>query len=286
MSIRWKRRPAKSEITIRHLLTHTSGLGYNSTPRIGKIYSDQGVIAGLCSSETTLSEMMSRAGKVPIQFDPGTQWQYGFSTDVLGRVIEVASGKSLDEFIAEKICDPLGMHDTSFIVPPEKRSRVVAAYVPTETAIRRLKIGERLIHSGDPISSDYHLESNKCFSGGGGLCSTPSDYMRFCQMLLNGGELNGVRLLEEETIKLMTIDQTGTLSENFGFGLSMFPDAEDVDEQLRGAYAWSGFWGLCFRISPRGDWILVTMSQLAWDEEATPKWFAEYERIAAEAIIK
>jgi CubicO group peptidase (beta-lactamase class C family) len=105
---------------------------------------DEGVIAGLCSSEMTLSEMMSRAGKVPIQFDPGTQWQYGFSTDVLGRVTEVASGQSLDEFIAEKICDPLGMHDTSFIVPPAKRSRVVAAHVPDKTTITSMTFPTRI----------------------------------------------------------------------------------------------------------------------------------------------
>jgi CubicO group peptidase (beta-lactamase class C family) len=104
-------------------------------------------------------------------------------------------------------------------------------------------------------------------------------------MLLNGGQLNGVRLLEEDTIKLMTVDQTGALSENFGFGFSMFPDDADVHEQLVDAYAWGGFWGTCFRISPRGDWIMITMSQLAWDEDATPKWTAEYEKIAAEAII-
>ena len=103
-------------------------------------------------------------------------------------------------------------------------------------------------------------------------------------MLLNGGQLNGVRLLKEETVKLMTVEQTGDLASNFGFGFTMFPDTPDVHAQLRDAYAWSGFWSTSFRISPRGDWILITMSQVEWDDQVTPAWFAEYEKIAAESI--
>ena len=121
------------------------------------------------------------------------------------------------------------------------------------------------------------------------MCSTASDYMRFCQMLKNGGEFNGVRLLKEETVGLMTTDKLNRLPTKnrppeFGFGFTIFPDEPDVHEQLRGAYAWFGYWTTSFRVSPRGDWVLITMSQRAWDDELTPAWFYQYEQIAAEAI--
>jgi CubicO group peptidase (beta-lactamase class C family) len=238
--------------------------------------------------------MIKKAARLPIQFDPGTQWQYGMSTDVLGRVVEVASGRAFDTFVREEICNPLGMMETFFTVPPEKRPRVVAAYIPEDGRIEKLKLGEKRVHNGAPLSSDYHLEHNKCFCGGGGLCSTASDYMRFCQMLLNGGQLDGKRLLRKQTVEMMTADQLRgvgipdpasppDLIDEFGFGFTIY-DEQNPNKHLRGAYAWFGFWSTSFRISPRGDWILVTMSQVAWDENTTPAWFAEYERIAAEAI--
>jgi CubicO group peptidase (beta-lactamase class C family) len=160
---------------------------------------------------------------------------------------------------------------------------MVAAYVPEADSIRKLNIGQTFADSG--VSSDYHLESNKGLSGGGGLSSTAEDYMRFCQMLLNGGIFNGTRVLKEKTVKLMTKDQTIGLPNNFGFGFTIFQDEEEVHQQLRGAYAWFGFWTTSFRVSPRGDWIIVTMSQVAWDEEVTPARLAEYEKIAAESVI-
>ena len=179
--------PATRGITIRDLLTHTSGLGYTPTPGVGPMYKERGILTGLCSTNLTLAEMMERVGKLPIKFDPGTQFQYGLSTDVLGRVIEVISRQALDDFIDQKICKPLGMSDTFFIVPQDKRSRIVAAYVPATSGIEKLELGKRIDYRDTPLSSDYHLEDNKCLSGGGGLCSTATDYMRFGQMLLNGG---------------------------------------------------------------------------------------------------
>jgi CubicO group peptidase (beta-lactamase class C family) len=279
-------RPAKREITIRHLLTHTSGLGYNSTDRVGPIYARNGIVLGVCSTDVTLEGMVKRLAGLPLQFDPGTQWQYGMSTDVLGRVVEVVSGNTFDKFISEEVCVPLGMMDTFFTAPPEKRHRLVSAYVPVEGGIRKLPEGERLDYRVSLISSDYHLERNKCFSGGAGLSSTAADYMRFCQMLLNGGVLNGKRLLREDTVKMMSMNQTDDLreAEGFGLGFGIKPDNEDVHEQLRSSYSWGGFWSTSFRISPRGDWIVVTMSQVAWDFELTPKTLEHYEEIAAEAI--
>jgi CubicO group peptidase (beta-lactamase class C family) len=169
----------------------------------------------------------------------------------------------------------------------------VAAYIPEDGHIEKLELGEKRVHDGAPVSSDYHLERNNCMSGGGGLCSTASDYMRFCQMLLNGGELDGKRLLRRETVEMMTLDQLRgveipdpttppDLIDQFGLGFTIYDD-QNPNEHLRGAYAWFGFWSTSFRIAPRGDWIIVTMSQVAWDENVTPAWYAEYERIAVDA---
>ena len=276
--------PAKREITIRHLLTHTSGLGYNSTDKIGTIYDENGIISGLSGSGVTLEMMMRKLGKLPLTFHPGEQWQYSLSTDVLGRVVEVVSGVTLDRFIADQLCRPLGMRDTFFIVPPDKRNRLVPAYLPTENGLRKLPEGENLTYLKTPISADYHLDSNKYRSGGGGLCSTPTDFMRFCQMLLNGGELNGVRLLRSETVRMMNTNQVGKLSAGFGLGFGVMPDTEEIHEQLRGSFAWGGFWSTSFRISPRGDWIYLAMSQAAWDGKSAPAWAPDYEKIAAESI--
>ncbi len=286
-------RPAEREITIRHLLTHTSGLGYTDTKKIGPLYKSHGIRGGFGEvTEESLDQMIRRLAELPILFDPGSDWVYGLSTDVLGRVIEVASEMPLDRFVDEKICQPLRMTDTFFKIPPEKKGRLVAAYYLKDKQLTRLLDGESLPTGQRP---DYpYNESQKYLSGGGGLCSTAEDYMRFCQMLLNGGELDGKRLLQESTIEMMVKEQTGDefafdpeevsgLADKFGFGLASYGE-QHPHAQLRGAYAWFGFWNTSCRVSPNGDWVLVTMSQLAWDKKSTSKWFTEYERIAAEAI--
>jgi CubicO group peptidase (beta-lactamase class C family) len=286
---------AKREITIRHVLTHTSGLGYNFTDTIGPIYDKYGVTGGLCEvTETTLEEMMKKLAGAPLLFHPGDDWEYGLSTDVLGRVVEVASGMTLDRFVAEEICQPLQMTDTFFKAPSKKKDRIVAAYFTTDDGIERLEDGNSLPSRETP-DYPYH-DSHKYFSGGGGLCSTCRDYMRFCQMLLNGGSLNVKQILRPDTVKIMTVDQLDGkkipaekhiphVTDQFGLGFTIYGDKHPT-ELLRGAYAWFGFWTTSFRISPQGDWIVVTMSQLAWDDPLTPTWFAEYEKIAAEAVMK
>jgi len=291
-----KTEPARREITIRHLLTHTSGIGYSFSETLGPIYDRHRIPSGLCRTEDSLAEVMIDLAKMPLLFHPGEKYEYGMSIDVLGRVVEVVSGMPFDRFIEGRICHPLGMHDTFFSVPPDKRSRLVAAYVPVDTCIRKIKPGEILREDLGghlvEISSDYpYLDSHKFRSGGAGLCSTASDYMRFCLMLLNGGVLDGKRLLRKETVEMMTADHTGKLEDpnvpdQFGFGFTTFPDKPDVHGQLRGAYAWFGFWSTSFRISPRNDWIVITMAQRSWTDDATPVWIADYEKTAAEAIEK
>ncbi len=292
----WQTEPAKREITIRQLLTHTSGLASCFDEVVGPLYDAQGIQGGVSTMQIDLQEIMARLARIPLVSQPGERFSYGISSDLLGRVIEVASGMTLDRFIESEVCRPLGMTDTHFCIPPQKLSRLVDAYIPVETCLRKVKKGETLRQEFGKgivtISSDYcYGPWNRFKSGGGGLCSTASDYLRLCQMLLNRGELGGVRLLKKDTVNMMTSNQIGDLAMRgtpgkFGFGLALLPETSDIHEQLRGSYAWAGYWSTSFRISPRGDWILVTMSQLAWDDKETPAWFAEYERIAAEAIEK
>ena len=280
-----KTEPAKREITIRHLLTHTSGLGYPFTKVLGPLYEQHNIPSGCVSTSVTLEENMRRLAELPLLFSPGERWEYGMSTDVLGRVVEVVSGVPLDRFLEERVFSPLGMKDTFFKVPSRKLPRLVSAYFPAEAAIRKLKDGEIVKDGHELISADYpYLESHKYVSGGGGLCSTGADYMRFCEMLASLGELNGARLLREDTVKEMTTNQLVNLPDRFGFGFGITGDTDDIHRQLRGSYGWAGYWSTSFRISRQRDWILITMSQVAWDQKATAAWFARYERIAAEAI--
>jgi CubicO group peptidase (beta-lactamase class C family) len=210
------------------------------------------------------------------------------STDVLGRVVEVVSGDTLADFIRKEISDPLGMVDTHFTVPSQKCNRVVSAYVRLDGKLQKLESGRMLDLFGRPLSSDFHLGLNNCLSGGGGMCSTASDYMRFSMMLLNGGKLGNARVLSAEAIRMMTSNQVdeppipGVVDE-FGLGLAVLPDAETVHGQLRGAYSWGGFWSTFFRVSPRGDWIVVAMAQTKSEEVLD--WYNRYEEIAAESII-
>jgi len=286
-----KTEPAKREITIRHLLTHTSGLGYPFSDKIGPLYFAHRILSGCCSTEETLEQVTKRLAKEPLLFHPGERWEYSMASDVLGRVVEVVSGLTLDRFIEDQICRPLGMEDTFFKVPAEKLPRLVPAYMPLGDSIRKVLEGERFRNGLDLISSDYpYVESNKYLSGGGGLCSTPRDFMVFCQMLLNKGQLNGVRLLRKDTVEMMMINQigdlpAGILASKFGLGFGVTPDTDGVHDHLKCSYTWGGSWVTSFPVSPRGDWIVITMAQRDWTNDAHPLWFAKYESIAAESIL-
>jgi CubicO group peptidase (beta-lactamase class C family) len=212
-------------------------------------------MTGLCRSDAPLEQMIAKLARLPLRFQPGEKFLYGMSTDVLGRVVEVVSGTTLDRFIEDRICHPLGMTDTSFKVPSDKLARLASAYVPDQDGqIRKLRPGEMLVLLDTPVSSDYaYVDAHEFFSGGGGLGSTPADYMRLCQMLLNGGELNGVRLMRDETVSQMVTKQISELfggSEiGFGFGKTKHrwqparnawtdhDNARDINECNRGG-AW------------------------------------------------
>jgi CubicO group peptidase (beta-lactamase class C family) len=259
-------------ITVRDLLTHTSGLTYRmgSHDLQGELYTKAAICDGLSPCDHSLAENVRRLAAQPLLHQPGTAWEYGLNTDVLGRIVEVASGMSLDEFFAERIFRPLKMNDTHFVLPESKRDRLAALYEPgKEGAIVRLGEGPtvhgRLIFSASmPYSNNAHY-----YSGGAGLVSTAGDYARFLQMLLNRGELEGARLLRPETVDAMTRNQTGGLPLSIaahgpdfglGFGVATRPDENRKDPV--GTYSWGGIYYTDFWADPSHGVIGILLTQI------------------------
>jgi len=252
------------EITIRDLLTHTAGLTYDffEDSPVDAMYLE----ADLHQPDRTLEEMIHKIVKLPLVHQPGTAWRYSMATDVLGYLIEVISGISLDVFLEQKILKPLGMEDTGFYVPEAKLGRLAATYGPVENG------GLELLDA--PATSQYS-KPPRFLSGGTGLVSTASDYMRFAQMLLDGGELDGVRLLSRKTIELMTINhlpdelipiqlRPHTLH-GCGFGLG-FRVLVNVAQAGRlgseGEFGWGGAASTSFFVDPKEELIGLLLTQL------------------------
>jgi CubicO group peptidase (beta-lactamase class C family) len=257
---------AKRSITIRHLLTHTSGLTYNWNPRLGKMYTENSIGHGLIQQEGTIGDAVKRLARLPLMFHPGEQWMYGVSDDVLGYLVEVVSGMTLAEFFQERIFRPLGMKDTYFFLSEEQASRLATVYAYFEDkGLQRFP--DKPLSIGDLLySADYPYNGpNTYFSGGGGLCSTAEDYYRFCQMLLNGGELNGIRLLSRKSVELISLDHVGGLVEGMGYGLGFGTNSEIshlTELGSLGAYYWGGFFYTAFNIDPNEEMIAIFMGQL------------------------
>ena len=258
--------PAKRPITIQHLLTHTSGLSYHWDPRLGNKYKAAGVSHGLIEDEKTIAEGVKALAALPLLHHPGDKFTYSLSIDVLGRLVEVWSGMTLDEFFQERIFDPLEMEDTSFFLPEEKVGRLAAVYQREEDGpIRRTGPGPQPGEYGMAHSVTYPYEGSKSYySGGGGLVSTIRDYYRFAQMILNGGELEGERLLSRKTVELMTSDHVGDLQERgFGLGFSVERDAREFGGLgSKGTHGWGGYFFTSFFIDPEEELIGIYMSQL------------------------
>jgi len=279
--------PAHREITIRHLLTQTSGLTYQWDPRVGQKYKDAGITHGLIQDDHLLSDDMKKLGQMPLVHQPGEAWNYGLSTDVLGRLVEVASGLPFDEFLRKRIFEPLRMKDTRFFLPQDRVSRLAAVYGPDPNGLLK-RLGNGVLGEGPLVCTvTYPYEGQRRYlSGGGGLCSTVPDYARFAQMLLNGGELDGVRLLSPTTVKMMSTDQVGDLNRDTGFGLGF-----GVTRNLReggeltsvGAYRWGGFWYTTFFIDPAQKMVGVCMAQLYPSGKATLN--DQFEALAHQAIV-
>ncbi len=258
----FERVPASREITIRHLLTHTSGIsyGFSGVQPFTRLYAEAEISDGLVQTEGTIGPGIRRLAKQPLLHEPGTAWKYGLSTDVLGRLVEVASGRTLAEFFEEDIFLPLGMKDSYFFLPEEKVSRLASVYRPRRGGGLRELLAGPIAEGAVVFSTSYHYQGPQTyFSGGAGLVSTVDDYYRFCQMLLNRGELTGVRLLKPETVREMTANQIGELSigdGKYGFGVSV----ETAD--TAGAFGWGGFFFTSFWIDPELEVIGIFMAQL------------------------
>ena len=258
--------PATRQITIWNLLTHTSGLTYHWNERLGPKYNDAGITHGLLQDESTLAEKMKVLATIPLLHQPGDRVEYGLSIDVLGYLVEVVSGMPLDQFFSERIFKPLGMTDTHFFIPEAKRERIATVYERTGDGPIMRKSQEPTVDGLVIYSTDYPYNGPRTyFSGGAGLVSTASDYARFAQMMLNGGKLDGVRLLSRKTVEFMTTDQLTRMDVNYGFGLgfSIVRDESDLWEiGSVGTYSGGGFFFTSFFIDPQEQMIGILMCQL------------------------
>ncbi len=263
--------PAKGQITIRHLLSHRSGItyGFMNGGAVGSGYRKNGVTDGLSTTTMTLAEGIDKLAGEPLIAHPGTAWNYSLSTDVLGRVVEVASGRPFDVFLRERIFTPLKMVDTGFTVPEAKWPRLATVYSPDGSGgLRPMKDPEGF---GNAIFSPIAgYKSKTYFSGGAGLVSTASDYARFAQMLLNGGSLDGAQLLSPKSIELMTASHTadlppgGLLGAGTGFGLGfrvVTDNAATASLGSNGRYGWLGIYGTEFWIDPKERLIGIVLVQ-------------------------
>jgi CubicO group peptidase (beta-lactamase class C family) len=225
--------------------------------------------------------MVEKLGRLPLAYQPGARWQYSVAVDVQGRLIEILSGMSFDDFLQDRLFGPLGMVDTAFWVTPDRVDRFAAVYTPDENMV--LSPTKEQISLGGP---DY-LTPAKLLSGGGGLVSTTGDYARFAQMLLNGGELDGVRILKPQTLALMTRDHLGDvprdwLEADFGLGFSVQQDAGAGTVPSPGTFGWGGAAHTRFWVDPRKDLFGVWMVQIMPDNELP--YADEFQRLVYAAL--
>jgi CubicO group peptidase (beta-lactamase class C family) len=252
--------PARREITIRDLLTHTAGISYGTGPLEATYKAKDVYLWYFADKNEPIVATMERLATLPFTSQPGERWVYGFATDVLGAVVEKASGQPLDVFMQTRIFEPLKMVDTAFYLPSSKAARLAAVYSAGDHGV---------VRAPDPArgQGDYVNGPRRSFSGGAGLLATASDYARFLQMLLNGGQLDGVRLLGPKTVQLMTANHVGGLYQEgrLGFGLG-FEIVEHVGRAGRpgsvGEYSWGGAYFTRFWVDPVEEVVAVFMAQL------------------------
>ncbi len=248
--------PAEREITIEHILTHTAGL---ATETSGPLKDLVRQLNAERKPDDVLADRIRRLAKLPLSFQPGTAWEYGPGTDVVGRLVEVVSGQSLDAFFRSRILDPLGMADTHFYLPDSHLSRLATAYEKKDGKLVRLGAEGPAQRNG------------KYFSGGGGLAGSIEDYCRFTQMLLNGGRLDNTRIVGRKTIELMSRNHIGDLpmwedslrGYRFGLGFRVMADPGAAAKLVStGSYGWGGAYGTYFWVDPKEEMIGILMLQL------------------------
>jgi CubicO group peptidase (beta-lactamase class C family) len=277
-------------MTMRHVLSHTGGLTYGATNHpVDRAYREVGVGRG---TGETLSGFADKLAKVPLRYQPGERWMYSLSTDVCGYLVEAISGKTFDQYLQETIFDPLDMKDTSFMVAPRKADRFAANY--ERQADKSLKLID------DPERSNY-LKQPTFYSGGGGLTGSTADYLRFCEMLRRGGELDGVRILGPRTIELMHLNHLAggkdlsamaigafseTAYEGVGFGLGFAMTLGQVEAGALGGgdYYWGGAASTIFWVDPKEDMVVIFMTQLM--PSATFNFRGQLRNIIYSAIVE
>jgi CubicO group peptidase (beta-lactamase class C family) len=277
-------------MTMRNVLSHTGGLTYGATNHpVDRIYREVGVMRG---PGETLEGFVEKLARVPLRYQPGERWMYSLSTDVCGRLVEVVSGKRFDVYLRENIFDPLDMKDTSFMVAPSKVDRLAANY--ERQADKTLKLI-------DDAERSTYLKQPTFFSGGGGLTGTTADYLRFCEMLRRGGELDGARILGPRTIELMRQNHLAggkdlsamaigafseTAYEGVGFGLGFAMTLGQVEAGALGGgdYYWGGAASTIFWVDPKEDMVVIFMTQLM--PSATFNFRGQLRNIIYSAIVE
>lgn len=260
VTVRVKTIPAARPITVQQLLTHTAGLANSYR---GIMQPEFLSMSAQTKPGDTVGDMLKRLAKLPLNFHPGDHWEYGRATDVVGRLVEVMSGQTLEVFLRERIFEPLAMTDTHFYVPESKLDRFTALYRPDAN-------GKIALSEAPTAESRYVAEPHVYFSGAGGLVSTARDYFRFHQMMLNGGELEGIRIVSRKTVELMTTNHTGDkgiwlAGPGYGFGLG-YAIVTDLGPsgtpRSEGSFYWSGAFGTIFWVDPSEEIIGILMQQL------------------------
>jgi CubicO group peptidase (beta-lactamase class C family) len=256
---RYKTRPANKAITFRHILSHTAGIPYISP------LSDlpEFKIPFLASTDNIkLETLVNQIATIPLEADPGEKYVYGLSTDIAGRLIEVLSGQTLDEFLRARVCAPLGMTDTYFYLPSDKAKRLVGLYSLD-------KKGDKFRPHDNKEFIDYPiLGAKSLFWGGSGMSGTISDYARLCQMIANLGEFNGQRLLSPSTVRTMMVNQIGNLplwdsNDKFGLGLQIFtPESRSRDIATPGTVQWGGYFATDYSIDVEKDLVVLVYTNV------------------------
>lgn len=276
--------PAKKEITIRHLLTHTSGIGYgviDGDERMKMIYNKAGITDLFTTESITIGESVRKLAKLPLHHNPGEDYTYSEGLDVLGYFIEVISGMPFDKFLKTRIFEPLGMEDTWFYLPSDKAARLVS--------IQKRENGEWVQYPTTFYDPDYPIKGAKTFfSGGAGLSSTAKDYATFLQMYLNGGELNGIRILSRTTVQSMMANQIGDIwngrDKDYGLAFAVLnQQGQDKGGQgSAGTFDWGGYFNTQYFADPKEKTIGIIMKQTRGPVSDNTGW--QFRQLVGQAI--
>ncbi|HZK97130.1 MAG TPA: serine hydrolase domain-containing protein [Prolixibacteraceae bacterium] len=267
--------PASGEITIRQLLSHTSGLGYgviDGDERFKMIYQKAGITDAFTEKQVTIAESVKKLAKLPLHNNPGEKFTYSEGLDVLGYMVEIISGMPFDQYLKKHLFEPLGMNDTWFYLPNEKANRLVSVQ-------QKNKKGEWERYPATFYDPDYPIKGAKSFfSGGGGLSSTAKDYATFLQMYLNGGELNGVRILSRTTVETILSNQTGSLyggpDKFFGLAFSVITPAGEGKggQSSTGTFEWGGYFNTQYFADPKEKIIGILMKKTQGNVSDNTGW--------------